>query len=1012
MYERSNTLRLAPRLVALPPGLDPDAGFRVALGRVRKVLSAYQPGAVPWGPTRHLLAARRADPALELERQVALGWLHWLDGAWAAAETHLGAADERCRQGSAPVPADLSGCPPLDAPTLAARAAYWLARVRLLLGRASAVGDYETALRRLGGSPQATAWYVDLLWRAGRVDRAEQVWKSVRANKRVVACDEGPLIEARAALRRGELGQGEKILREATPTSGVAWVERYLLLAWALADLKRADPAREALDEAGQGPYPARALADWKTFVEARLSGDLPGVEVAAPGWRDFVAGQRARLHRRPAEASSAYQLAANVPAVAPFARYGLVCLGEADAASVLEAVPGFFLAARARVRQAVERFRRREIGPGEFLESLAQPGSASFQDETTEHFQRLANVLQARQVNPVYLRDLAGDQPLGPARRNALRVALEMAARRLGPSERRYLLGELIAPVESADKPDLTRSLGAQLFRDAMTQDDPAKLDRAAALLGGDPLVDFARAMLANAPLPDVEPAKTLVALARDLAAGRPLPAGAVERLHAIRGAGAYRGLAQSLLLADAAGRGDLDAVFALLDEADPWRAFLLAPPGYVVRLVQAMQSAEPAHPGWARVLPRWLTIWGAAPTLGSLSAGTPATEVPPGVDPSAWWLHQAAASAAREDFAGAVAQLQRASAEGDPLVRQALAAVQKRADAAALSTTLGGSLSPVLLTDLVACLAALPDSGVLALARQGDAAAVESALARLTNRNDLPGRLCHHLALLTLGQAQALEPHDPAEAARLWRRAWLFWLGLFAGPDAPAGRPRELLLDHLLGLHRTLIVDYLAADEMDAARLHWDLLQEIPALARERSADLGDEVGKRASRCREELVAQFGGATRQAMREGDFPTGWKADHDLATGRLSRLLSLAPDSVRVLTTLLELAADWFRDLDQTRDTDRLRNEVDRFTPQAVQLARLIEDRPGNLGSRYALSAFYRFRSQVAADIPTRISLLREALRFNPGNDEARLALVALGIRDDAPEPTPEDDDA
>jgi hypothetical protein len=114
---------------------------------------------------------------------------------------------------------------------------------------------------------------------------------------------------------------------------------------------------------------------------------------------------------------------------------------------------------------------------------------------------------------------------------------------------------------------------------------------------------------------------------------------------------------------------------------------------------------------------------------------------------------------------------------------------------------------------------------------------------------------------------------------------------------------------------------------------------------------------------------------------------------------------------VRVLTTLLEMAADWFRDLDQTRDNDRLRSEVDRFTPQAVQLARLIEERPGGLGARYALSAFYRFRSQVAFDMPTRISLLREALRFNPGNDEARLALVALGIRDEQDPPPPEEED-
>ena len=596
------------------------------------------------------------------------------------------------------------------------------------------------------------------------------------------------------------------------------------------------------------------------------------------------------------------------------------------------------------------------------------------------------------------------------------------MAARRLGPSEKRFLLGELSAAIEFADKPDLSRNLGAQLFRDALTQDDPAKLDRAEAILGDEPLVAFARALLARATnLPDVEPAKPLVALAHDLAAGRPLSADAVARLTAIRGAGAYRGLAQSLLLAASVEKGDLDGVFELLDETEPWRAFSPAPPSYSIRLLQSMQAANPAHPGWSRVLPRWLSIWGGnagAPTLSSLSANTPTAEAPPGVSPAAWWLHQAAASSAREDYATAVTQLERAitpedATGSDPLVRAALTSAQERADATALATTLGGLIAPALLTDLVACLGRLPDSGVLAPARQGDTAGLDSALDRLTTRVDLSGRLCHHLALLSLAQAQALEPHDSAEAARLWRRAWTFWLGLLASPDAPTGRPRELLIDHLLGLHRLLIVDYLAADEMDAARLHWDLLQEIPVLARERSASLGDEVSKRGLRCREELINDFSGSTRTAMRQGHFPTGWKADHDLATSRLSRLLSLAPDSVRVLTTLLELAADWFRDLDETRDNDRLRSEVDRFTPQAVQLARLIEDRSGGLGPRCTLSAFYRFRSQVAIDRPTRITLLREALRFNPGNDEARLALVALGIRDDSPEPTPEvEDDA
>src|SRR5207245_2802920 len=132
-------------------------------------------------------------------------------------------------------PGPSTGALPALAPgVLLARAAYWSARVRILAGRPDAVAEFEAVLRTLGGSPQATAWFVDLLWRAGRVDRAEQVWRSVRGNRRVTACDEGPLLEARALLRRGEAGPAEKVLHDAAPAGGVAWVERRLLLAWAL----------------------------------------------------------------------------------------------------------------------------------------------------------------------------------------------------------------------------------------------------------------------------------------------------------------------------------------------------------------------------------------------------------------------------------------------------------------------------------------------------------------------------------------------------------------------------------------------------------------------------------------------------------------------------------------------------------------------------------------------------------------------------------------------------------
>ncbi len=131
--------------------------------RVRKVLGDYLPG-MHFDPA--VLAARLTtaltDPALEAERAFARGWLHWLAGEFEAAAPLFDDAVTRARtlQGTAQL----------------AEAAYWRARVGLR-ELPDAVASYESLLRTLGGSAQATTWFVDLLWRAGRVDRAEQVWR-------------------------------------------------------------------------------------------------------------------------------------------------------------------------------------------------------------------------------------------------------------------------------------------------------------------------------------------------------------------------------------------------------------------------------------------------------------------------------------------------------------------------------------------------------------------------------------------------------------------------------------------------------------------------------------------------------------------------------------------------------------------------------------------------------------------------------------------------------------------
>src|SRR5207244_3522835 len=155
----------------------------------------------------------------------ALGWLAWLEGDLEAALSWLAL-------GAGP------------------RSAYWLARVRLLAGRSDAVAVYEQALRTFQGSPQATAWFVDLLWRSGAQERAGQVWKSLRLNRRVTACEEATLLEVRAVLAQGDLAAAEKALREAMPAGGVLRAERLLLLTWCLASRQKSAEADARLEGA------------------------------------------------------------------------------------------------------------------------------------------------------------------------------------------------------------------------------------------------------------------------------------------------------------------------------------------------------------------------------------------------------------------------------------------------------------------------------------------------------------------------------------------------------------------------------------------------------------------------------------------------------------------------------------------------------------------------------------------------------------------------------------------
>lgn len=990
MFDRVGLPRWAGPEVESSVAIDPVRAARQALERVRKLLGAFSSGLTA-DPARLVSALARPFPSasLEAERLLALGWLRWLSGEWPLAEMLLGEALERSRQ---PVTgeADLDL---LDPSLITARAGYWLARVRLRLNKPEAMTAYEALMRTLGGSPQATAWFVDLLWRVGRVERAEQVWKSLRANKKVYGCDEGPLLEARGMLRRGELGPAEKVLREAMVSGGCVWVERQLLLAWTLAVQRKHEQAAECLRLAEQGPYPRPAIQDWRALLAFRRTG-RGNTGAVPPSCQEFVRGQQARLRGQIPVALENYR-AASAGVCGPFARFALATLGEGDAASILAVGPGLFLAQRCRVLSALERFRHRECNSGELLGVLDQ--AIGYQTPATEHFGTLARMLHQRQVSQEELRALVSTAEEGPARRNAFRVALELTLR--SPSGELLLdwaVDELLM-----ERPELRALLARYLARVSLLGREARLAHEANRLRPDDPLTRLA--LLAAGHPSDIpsSPAGLLWQAMVELA----VTDGDDTWRDNVRRAGQeapLRGVARVLLAQDAAQRGDLEALGAILDDADGWRD-LVAPPRFLLRSLVAVAGNAP--PPWQRALGRWLGRWGPlgdeGAILASLVGQGDAAVPPPGVAPVSWLLHQAARCLGSEDFTKATRFTTQALEHGEmvpsvDLVREALPELQRRADAQALRDCFGDTDRPAVgtivdMSDLLKEFTA--GQAVLEAARAGNVASVEQGLRELTALAETPTRLLHHLAIWHLRRAQHLDPTQPGLAIGPWRASWVAWLRWLTGPEANSSNQRGPLLDHLLSLHRKRLAELLASEQMEAARGHWVLVRELPSLA----ASLEEELTARVAAFRDDLATEGVPAMREAMRYGDIPEGWRADYPRGLAGLRRLLSLDHDSVRLLTALVEVCGEWFLDLYHNQDGTTLLEQVGRYTPAALHLARLVADRPAELAARVALSDFYKFRGFVERDHATRVNLYREALRFNPANENARELLHNLG---------------
>src|SRR5262249_49139217 len=130
--------------------------------------------------------------------------------------------------------------------------------------------------------------------------------------------------------------------------------------------------------------------------------------------------------------------------------------------------------------------------------------------------------------------------------------------------------------------------------------------------------------------------------------------------------------------------------------------------------------------------------------------------------------------------------------------------------------------------------------------------------------------------------------------------------------------------------------------------------------------------------------------------MTHGHVPEGWHADYDKGLSYLRRLLSFDRENVRLLTAVVEICAEWFLDCYNNEARRQLWDQVFRFMPFAQQLARLVEGRPGDLTARAALAEFYKFRGFIEPDRDRKIALYREALRFNPGNENVQRLLAEI----------------
>jgi tetratricopeptide (TPR) repeat protein len=998
MYRNPETFRLPTLRRPARRGLVPQEALRLALSRVEKAHQGYRAD-LHFDPIRLRNRLNMVVPGAPQEtmRVWSLGWLAWLTGEYDKAELILEQATQMAKAAG-----DLE---------MLARAGYWLARVQMLREKPDAISSFEALLRVLKGSPQGTVWFVDLLIRAGRMDRAEQVWKSVKANKKVSGANEATLIEARLMLRRGESANAEKALQEMPETSGVLEAEKKLLLAWMAASKKQDATALQLWEEACKRLYPPPALDAWRELLQLREKADATLPETPPPSLRTLFRAQQARIDGRSEEAIAGFREAMQLAVNAPWARYGLALLGADDLNEVQTLATNVFLASRCRLWIALQKFSQRQISPEDWLSTVQQQlGQGVRSNAALEHFRLLGLALRQSRPPVETLQQLLDQATArqGAQRRNFLRAFLELCDK-AAPQVVKEVLPE--------------EPLG-ELWDDPRLRQELSRLRLRAALAGGGEPWTMARLTERVNSLPATEALTPVRQILGTLGTG-PLTDEQRATLTALEALPRWQGTARVLLMHDAMRRGDVAAVSKSLEQLDTWAGLRFIPGSLVAALAKFVQ-ARPTLPVWKAVLPPWFQKVGGSlgdtedvKTLkmaaGLLTAPTGPQPAPPGVDPTLWSLHQAARLSARGEAVDAWKaasevrdKLGTLTEEQQTTVNAALPSLERLAQASAILRMIptnpkDPATPPAALLDLVALLGSLPEGqAVLAICQADQRKELRAALQTLLDVKVLPDRLAHHLAIWTYRIATGLEDLSPNDTIDpWWKLCWRAWLRHLIKWSPEERAP---LIDHLLARHRATLTDRLARAQMEPSRKVWTVVTDLPSIGEKVSPAMKAELTERVNAFRDDLASEYLVQTREAMRTGTVREGFSADYDKGLSYLRRLLSLDRENIRLLTALVEICHEWFLDFYNAEDPPGLSEQLERFTPFALQLARLIEGKPEEHAPRAALSDFWKFRGFMSRDHAEKRRLFEQALEFNPANENARDLLARL---DKPQEPTP-----